>query len=133
MSHAIGCGAVCCPSRDGVCSVLICLCILPFGGSSHFRPIHVALIEMTLPSSCGNEFVRGLNITSFPWHWKATVGLMVLEHLLWRKSGQVLRGFDKTVFEISVFGVCARELSFPEISQHLRNEILLDPPLVFVA
>lgn len=74
-----------------------------------------------------------MSITSFPWHQNAIVGLIVLEYLLWRKMGQVLRGFGKTVLEISVFGVCTREPSVPEIRQHPRNEILLGSPLLFVA
>lgn len=37
----------------------------------------------------------------------------------------------KTIFGVTVFGVCARDFSFPEISRHLGNaEVLCHSPLL---
>ena len=68
-----------------------------------------------------------------PQHSSDIIWPVVLEHNLWRNLSWVPRGFGKTTFRVTVFGVCARDTSFLEVSQHLSNADILsdDSPLLW--
>ena len=109
------------------------LCHLEHHRTRHCREVPVLLSLVCFFPLLLQWICQSLRHHSLPQHSSDIIWPVVLEHHLWRNLSWVPRGFGKTTFRVTVFGVCARDTSFLEVSQHLSNADILsdDSPLLW--